>query len=245
MHFAERVGNRANLKHLKPVRYWHRPVGGLYEVFDTMMEKGVDTPTSLEGRYMELYIASLFGIALEQFENREFWIAKPKEDPPDMAFMTMAVEGENRFYFHSREIEITRHTPTSKKSLVETILSKDRAYPGDYVIVCFIEMDGQLDFQKLSLQLVTQLKHIQHVFLVFHGAPVDVIRKLPDKNEYKNLVSVVQISPVYNFQVINLLEHLKRGFEDQKRLVYVQDTGVYYGKRPEDSNLPGMPKIIV
>lgn len=225
------------LSHLKSISYWHRPAGGLVEVIQKMKEKGVRDPTLLGTSYMELYIGSLLGLGLQESEKLDFWIAKTKENPPDMVFMTAVFDEKERIYFHSREVEITRCFKKDK-SIIETILAKDIAYQGDYIIVCFLEFNGSEELKKLSENLIKQLKNIHHVFLVFHGIPLATLEESRTKEELAGKVSIVQLSPIFSTQVIDMRKSLENLNLDNKKLIYVDNAKVYYGLRPGDSVFP-------
>jgi hypothetical protein len=229
--------NRSNLNYLKLIKYWHRPIGGLNEVISCMEKKSVKDPTLLDKRYIELYAGSLLGMALQKSEGLEFWIAKPENDPPDFVFMTMRFDHKNRIYFRSREVEITRHI-SEEVSLFERILKKDKPYPKDYILVCFVEITGcSKSLKKIAKKLKEKLVHIEHVFLVFHGIIISGLKNISTE-EISRKVSVVQLLPQYDYQTIDIQEEMTTGSKDKKRLAYVEGAEVYYGLRKEDVNFP-------
>ena len=241
---AKSKDSRASLNHLKSVRYWHRPAGGLNEVILHMQEKRITNPTSLKKEHLELFIGSCLGMALEQGLNDIFWVARPESDPPDMLFMTMVSYENGGIKFHSREVEITRHMHNGS-SLYNTIIKKDKAYPEDYVLVCFVETDGVVDFRELAESLKNKLTHISHVFLLFHGVMSTEIEKYVSKSGILSvgyIYSVVQLSPQFNHQTIDILKCWEQGRKDNKKLVYSNGTQVYYGLRKGDVDYP---KIIL
>jgi len=243
MYFAPKKSDnsRLGLSHLKTIHYWHRPGGGLVEVIEKMREKGITDPTLLGTSYMELYIGSLLGLGLQESEKLDFWIGKPKEDPPDLAFMTMVFDEKERLYFHSREVEITRYRKQDK-SLIQTILDKDKHYPGDYIIVCFLEFNGHEELKKISEELIGQLKNIHHVFLVFHGMHFVYLKEPPRKEDLAGKTSIVQLSPIFSTQEINLKESLEKWRLDNKKLAYLDNAKVFYGKRDEETIYPKIIK---
>jgi len=229
--------NRSTLNYLKSIRYWHRPIGGLNEVISCMEKKSVKDPTLLDKRYIELYAGSLLAMALQKSEGLEFWIAKPENDPPDFVFMTMVFDHNNQLYFHSREVEITRYR-SEEVSLLERILKKDKPYPKDYILLCFVEVPGYLEsLGEITRKLKEKLVHIEHVFLVFHGVIIDESKNISTK-EILRKVSVVQLLPRYSYQTIDIQEEMITGSKDTKRLAYVEGVEVYYGLRKEDVNFP-------
>ncbi|MEK7195051.1 MAG: hypothetical protein AAB667_02250 [Patescibacteria group bacterium] len=239
MYFGDKKSenSRSALSHLKAIRYWHRPCGGLVEVIKKMKERGVFDPTLLDKAHMELYIGSLLGIALQESEGIDFWIGKPNEDPPDMAFMTIVSDENNRIFFHSREVEITRCL-SQDNDIIGTVLKKDKFYPGDYIIVCFLEFTGAEDIKMISNKLIAKLKNIQHVFLVFHGMPFADLKESIMSEEVRRKVTVAQVSPVFSSQVIDIVDSLEKWKLDDKRLIYTDKAKVYYGLRDGDKVFP-------
>ena len=240
MYFADQ--NTKNTKFelicLKQIRYWHRPGRGLFEVFQKMKEKDTDDPTLLDKDYVELYIGSLFAMALQESEHIDFWIGKPLEDPPDLAVMTMSQDADKKISFRSRELEITRYT-SKGKSLIETILSKDKPYPANYVIVCFLEPTGIEDFREIYNQLVGKLKNIHHVFLIFNGAKISGREEISEEEEEViGKVTLIQISPIFDTYTIDIGECLGKWKLNKIRLIYTHNANVYYGLRPGESKYP-------
>jgi len=243
MHFINKNSgnNKLEFNYLKSMRYWHRPGGGLSEVLRKMKGKNTTDPTLLDKSYIELYIGSLFATCLQESEKLDFWIGRPDTDPPDMALMTMIPDEKKRIKFHSREIEITRFIQ-GRNSLIDTILNKDIPYPGNYIIVCFLEMTGVVEFKKLSDQLVKRLKNIHHVFLLFHGVSLSELEKLSEKQEAIKKVTLVQLAPVFDAQMIDISDCLEKWRLDNKKLVYIEEGKVYYGLRDNETIIP---KIIL
>lgn len=241
MYFSEKKSenSRTALSHLKSVKYWHRPVGGLIEVLQKVKEIGVTDPTQLSGSYMELYIGSLFGIGLEKSENAKFWITKLKENPPDLAFMTMVSDERKRVLFYSREVEITRFLNNGYKNLIETILHKDnKNYPRDYVIVCFLEFNGVENLKNISDDLSKKLKNINHVFVVFHGMLLSSVEESLTKDIIGSKATIVQLVPEFNSQIIDIKECLQKANLDNEKLVYTENAQVFYGLRDGETSYP-------
>jgi hypothetical protein len=236
MNFAKSTGEKGGLNYLRAMSYWHRPVGVFYEIIRKVKENGITDPTKLEGKNIELYIASLFGMGFEIDQKSKVWIAKPKNDPPDFVFMTLVFEEKERIYFHSREVEITRCL--EKDDLFKIITKKDKPYPKDYILVCFLEKNGTLNVKELSQRLSGILKHIGHVFLVFHGV-ID-IKNFKDKSieEIKKNISIVQLTPQYNTFTFNFWNYIESTKDDNEKLIYVKNGKVYYGKKDQGSEYP-------
>ncbi len=155
--------------------------------------------------------------------------------------MVMAGEETKKIYLHSREVEIIRYIQPSidEEELLDTILKKDKAdYPADYIVVCFVESAGELLLKELSDKLMTQLKHVEHAFLVFHGIAESDLREHALSEEMLSKVSIVKLAPRYDHQTFDLLSAWKKGKEDDKKLVYAENQVVSYGLRSADRTYP-------
>lgn len=223
-----------NLNHLRAGRYWHRPGGVLQKIANMVTEGGLESPVELEGKYVEAYIAALFGAGLEKSEKRKVWLTKPKDDPPDMAFMVV-VDKEGKIFFHSREIEITRHiggTGNIRKTILNKI--KHKAYPEEYVIVCYIEAVGFIDFGELAQDIQNNLEKDNkvHVFLVGHeGNPGN------PKQSYTALRQLTPSEDKIGFRIKPVLDNYH---QDPEKILYVADGEVFYGLRDEDDEIPNI-----
>lgn len=238
MYFAEKnsKNSRIELKHLSQTPYWHRPGGALMQVIKQMHTQKVNSPIKLSKDYVELYIGSLFGLALQASEGLKIWVSKPKNDPPDFAFMSMVEEGKG-IRFYSREIEITRIFGSSQKEIFSSILKKDKNYPKDYILVCLLECNGVIDFKQLSVDIMGLMNNIQHVFIVFHGVS---LAESINKKDIINTVSLVQLTPKYFWQEINLYSELDEWNRDDDKLIYVVDGKVFSGLRKTDEKIPNI-----
>src|ERR1035437_346208 len=203
-----------------------------------MKKKNVSNPTLLNKSFMELYIGSLFVMALQDSEKKDFWIGKSKEDPPDMVFMTVTYDDNKRAIFQAREIEITRYLKKDK-SLIDVILNKDNVSLKDYIIVCFLEFNGYEDLKTLSENLKKKLKNIYHVFLIFNGLPFADLNQPPTLEEIKGKVSLVQLSPTFiPAHIFDIKEGLDKWKLDINKLVYVENAKVYSHLRDGDTMTP-------
>jgi len=235
-------GGRKNLNHLRGnVDYWHRPAGAIFEISKYQTENTKKDYDSLENKYKEILIGSLFLMVLEKTQNQKFFISKTKDDPPDFVFMFLRKDEKNKIRLFSREVEIVRNV-NSIKELEKTILSKDKNYPKDMAILCYIETPGMTDLKSLSTNICSKLKSISDVFILFHGGMIESIKDNVDKVDKK--VSLVQISPGYikYSDEIDLNEIYKNFISDGEKLIYTKDGKVYYGKRDEKEEYPKLIK---
>lgn len=236
MYFSEAKGEKGNLSYLKPVPYWHRPGGVFIEVFNKIKQSGVSNPTQLSNEYMELYTASLFGMGFEIDQKVRCWLTKPQSDPPDFALMTLSGEESGKIYLNSREIEITRYR--GDKELFNTIAIKDKkAYPPDYVLLCFFEATGNVNTKNLSQSLCREMNNIGHVFLVGHGIITD---RAPLASEIGKKVSIIQLVPEYSVVTFDLDKYFEGIQGDNKKLVHVEGRDVRWGLRDGDSKYPNL-----
>jgi len=191
----------------------------------------------LDKEYGELYIASLFIMGLQNTEGLDFWMAKPISDPPDVVFMTIVSDSSNKMEFLSREVEITRSLPGTE--ILDAILKKDKAYPGDYILLCFIERNETVELPDLSKTLTRKLNNnIDNIFFVFNGTTLDEFKNIKSDREIAMKASVVQISPIYDFKTIDIREELGKWEKDEKKLIYTEGTKVFYGLRDGETSFP-------
>jgi len=237
-------GSKTELSHLKLIPYWHRPGGGLQEIFDHMKKKGLKNFGSLEKEYIEVYVGSLIALALEKQDNTDFWIAKtPSQyDPPDIVVMTIKnsekVKGAT---FDAREIEV-RRAMSINEELIDGILKKDEnKYPDKYILACFVEVPGIYDLIALSKNLAAKLKNIKNVVLVFHGAHIPDITIPLSEKDLLGMITIAQVHPVFESHQINILDALREWRGNAGKLIYTRDAQIWWGKR---SNEEEYPKII-
>lgn len=225
--------SKTDLIHLKLTSYWHRPGGGLQEVWDHTKKKGLKSFANLEKEYIELYVGSFLTLALQNQESLKFWIAKPISDPPDLFLMTI-----DKGVFTAREVEVTRSVSIDR-TLIDTILEKDKLkYPDKYILVCYIEVPGVYDLLSLSQELSSKLKNLKNVVLVFHGTYITNIDSRLSEKDFLGNVSVVQIQPVFHTHQANLFDSIKEWQKDKEKLVHVRDGAIYWGLRPGETNYP-------
>ncbi len=232
-------GGRKNLNHLREaVDYWHRPGGAIHEVADQITEDNKKDYNSLENKYKEIFIGSLFLIVLEKVQNQKFYISKTKNDPPDFVFMFPRKDEKDRLWLTSREVEIVRNV-NSIEELEKTILSKDNNYPKDITVLCYVETPGQADLRDLSTNICSKLKNVSDVFLLFNGGMMDNM-----EGDLSKKISLIQLSPEYiSYSCeIDIDDVLKNFMIDEEKLMYTKDGKVYYGKRNKEDEYPKLIK---
>lgn len=225
---------RKNLNHIKEdVLYWHKPIGAIFQVLEQVKKEGVNSVFKASGKVIEIYISSLFLLVLSKVEDKIFWIAKAKKDPPDFIFTTMKKEGKG-IWLSSREVEVTRNVRDTS-NLEETILKKDKFYPKDTIILCHVETPGILDLKKLASSLKDKIKNIENVFVIFTGSMLD-----NDLEDIEKTISVVQLLPTYIVysSKIDLIEEFKIWQDNTEKLMHVKGVGVYWGLREGDNEYP-------
>lgn len=235
-------GGRKNLNHLRgDVDYWHRPGGAILEVINYCKGSKKIDYDSLENKYKEIFIGFLFLATLEKAQNKKFFIAKTKNDPPDFVFMFVRKErkgGKDRIWLTSREVEVVRNVK-SIEDVEKTVLSKDKNYPKDMTVLCYVETPGVLGLESLSKNVCSKLKNIDNIFILFHGGVIS-----DHKKGHENMISLVQISPQfikYSWE-INLEELVDNFIKDEEKLVYTKDGSVYYGKKSDKDEYPKLVK---
>lgn len=234
-------GERKNLNHLRTeVNYWHRPAGAVLEIAEYQAKKKEKDYNDLENKYKEIFIGSLFLMILEKAENKKFYISIIKNNPPDFVFMFLRKDEKNKIWLSSREVEIVRNV-NSIEELEKTILSKDKNYPKDMTIVCYVETPGEVDLKSLSNNVSSKLKNITDIFILFHGG---MVHNTKDNIETK--VSLVQISPEYvKYSTdIKIDNEYKKFIDDEEKIIYTKDGLVYYGKRNENEEYPKLINTI-
>lgn len=232
-------GGRKNLNHLREdLDYWHRPAGAILEIASSRGEGRKLNYDSLENKYKEIFIGSLFLVTLEKTQHKKFFISKTKNDPPDFVFMFLRKDEKDRLWLSSREVEIVRNV-NSLMELEKTILSKDKNYPKDMTVLCYVETPGIINLELLSKSVRSKLKNINDIFVLFHGGMMSDL-----KGNLGNRVSLIQISPEfikYSYE-INLEELIVNFKKDEEKLIYTKDGKVYYGKKDGQEEYPKLIK---
>lgn len=230
------------LLHLKEVSYWHRAGSGIQEVFNRMKAANTDTLDKMDTGTIEVWTTTLLALALQHKEEKIFWLGKPRNDPPDMAVMTIADTG----HFLARELEVTRCRHPDEE-LVKNILKKDEEnnFSEKYIVCGFVEVSGTYDFIKMGTDLQASLKRIKNVVLIIHGVGVNSRDEEVNFEAVKNLWTVVQIAPVFDSVTLDISAEYRNWMADTAKLVYTKNAGIWYGKRnptePYPTLLPDTP----
>lgn len=112
----------------------------------------------------ELYIGSLFSLALASRKGTYSWIRKPDGDPPDIELMQLekTAQGNIRITCDVEIVEFERH---NKASLIDVIRKKlENWYPESYTLLCYVWGRKEVIFpdqlHKELLQLTPKLAAI-------------------------------------------------------------------------------------
>ena len=223
------------LLHLKEVPYWHKAGSGIQEVFNRLKASGGKTLHQMDTQTVEVWAATILALAMQHREEKIFWLGKPKDDPPDMAIMTITERG----IFSAREIEVTRCRHANEE-LITNILKKDREnlLSEKYLLCGFVEVPGKYDLMKMGKDLQSKLVNIKNVILVLHGVGLSDSSDEVDTSKIKNLWTVVQISPVFDAITVDVELEYKKWLDDPDKLRYTKNQQIYAGKRISDEPYP-------
>lgn len=223
------------LLHLKEVPYWHKAGSGIQEVFNRMKLSRKKFLHQMDTNTIEVWTTTMLALAMQHREGKVFWLGKPKDDPPDMAIMTVAETG----HFYAREIEVTRCTNPSEE-LIANILKKDKEnnFSNKYILCGLVEVVGKYNLIDISRDLKTKLTRIKNVILVFNGKGLTSPNEVVDERELKNLWTVVQISPVFDAVTIDIAIEYDKWLRDPDKLRYTKNAQIYHGKRTPDESYP-------
>lgn len=230
MHFVGDLSKTSKweLLHLKEVPYWHRAGSGIQEAFNRMYSAGKKSLDKMDTETIEVWTTTMLALAMQHREKKDFWLGKPKNDPPDMVVMTITDKG----YFHARELEVTRCINPDEE-LISNILKKDQEnnLSEKYILCGFVEVPGKYDLMQIGRDLQSKLVKIKNVVLVFHGIGLELGDDEIDLEKTKNFWTVAQISPVFDAITLDISVEYKKWLDDPSKLVYTKDGRIYYGKR--------------
>ncbi|MCC6290476.1 hypothetical protein IT398_00115 [Candidatus Nomurabacteria bacterium] len=233
MYFAGDLtkSSKWELLHLKEVSYWHRAGSGIQEVFNRMRASGKKHLSEMDTETIEVWVTTMLALAMQHREKKIFWLGKPKNDPPDMAVMTVTETG----YFHAREIEVTRCMHPNE-NLIKNILKKDREnkLSEKYILCGFMEIHGHYNLVSIGNYLQTKLENIKNVVLVFNGGMIFNT----DEIATRNLWTVAQISPVFDAITVNISSEYNNWLNDPDKLRYTKNGQIYFGKKTLDETYP-------
>lgn len=184
---------------------------------------------------IEVWTVTMLALAMQHRENKIFWLGKPKDDPPDMAIMTIIDKG----YFHAREVEVTRCVNPDEE-LINNILKKDKKnkLSEKYLLCGFVEVPGRYDLKKIGKDLQSKLINIKNVILVFRGVSIPNPSDEIDLETIKNLWTVVQISPVFDAITLDISTEYNNWLNDPDKLRYVEENQIHAGKKDSNEQYP-------
>jgi len=184
---------------------------------------------------IEVWTTTMLALAMQHREGKIFWLGKHKDDPPDMAVMTITETG----HFHARELEVTRCMHPNEK-LIKNILKKDKEndLPEKYILCGFVEMPGKYDLVEISKDLQPKLTKIKNVILVFNGKGLLSKDEVIDEKALKNSWTVVQISPVFDVITLDPLIEYDKWLKDPDKLRYTKNGQICAGKRKPSEPYP-------
>ena len=184
---------------------------------------------------IEVWTTTILALAMQHREGKTFWLGKPKDDPPDMAIMTVTETG----HFHAREIEVTRCIHPNEE-LTANILKKDREnnLSEKYILCGFLEAPGKYDLMRIGEDLKAKLSKLKNVILIFNGKGLLSVDEVVEESVTKNLWTVVQISPVFDTITIDVSVEYRKWLEDPDKLRYTKNGQIYAGKRSPNEVYP-------
>lgn len=176
-------------------------------------------------RAKEIYATSIIAMAMSKQDKKEFWIIKPKNDPPDGVIGTI-IEKDGFQEMHVREIEVVEHI---EGNLLDTIRKKlsDKRYEPNTILVCYISQGGGFDPEKEAKIISKEITSLDHIFLVFTGLRASDIPLNFESMDKKDLarvllkISLVQIKPVFSFSTIDPIEDCKKLREGKEGAFYI------------------------
>ncbi len=237
MHFAGDLtkSSKWELLHLKEVPYWHRAGSGIQEAFNRMRASGKKNLTEMDTETIEVWTTTILALAMQHREEKTFWLGKPKNDPPDMAIMTVTETG----HFHARELEVTRCMHPNEE-LTTNILKKDKEnkLSDKYVLCGFVEAPGHYDLISIGNDLQAKLSNIKNVVLVFNGKGLQSTNEVVDVSAIRNLWTVAQISPVFDAITVDISVEYNNWLNEPDKLRYTKNGQIYAGKKAPDEPYP-------
>lgn len=237
MHFVGDLtkSSKWELLPLKEIPYWHKAGSGIQETFNRLKASGKKTLPEMDTDTIEVWTSTMLALAMQHGQEKIFWLGRPKDDPPDMALMTISEKGQ----FLARELEVTRCMHPNEE-LVANILKKDtgNSLSEKYVLCGFVEVPGTYDLIAMGKDLQTKLKRIKNVVLVFNGIGIQHPSEAVDGNMLKNSWTVVQIAPVFDSVTLDISVEYKAWMDDPDKLRYTKDGKIYAGKRSPSDPYP-------
>ena len=164
-------------------------------------------------RAKEIYAISVIAKsnAMFQMPQTDWWIMKPKTDPPDGVIGTI-FKKDGISKMHVREVEVVEHFTGDILDTIRKKLTRKR-YEPNTVLVCLLSAPtGLYQLEVLSSEISKEVTSLDHIFLVFHGMLASELpTKVESKEEILTLakISVVQLKPIYGVTTIDLPEVYK------------------------------------
>jgi hypothetical protein len=175
-------------------------------------------------RAKEIFVTSIIAKAISKQDLTQWWINKPKADPPDGVIGTIVdINGFKKMSV--REVEIVEHF---NGKLIDTIRKKllDKRYEPNTILTCYISQGGIFDLKKESKTLLNKITSLTHIFFVFPGLNIKNIKETKNDNDLLRSVfkySVVQIKPVYSEIEIDPIEDCKNLLEGNEPAFFIYE----------------------
>jgi hypothetical protein len=145
----------------------------------------------------EIYAASVIAAALSKQEGGDWWIHKPKSDPPDGVVGTLK-KIEGRSEMHVREVEVVEHKGGDIfNTLKIKLLNKN--YEPHTVLVCYISQGGTFDFVDISKKVSFFKTNLNNIFFIFPGFKFNDF----SLNSFRT-IACLQVKPVFSDIFIDL-----------------------------------------
>jgi hypothetical protein len=214
------VMSRFHLSYLKEKGIaWFNPCGGLigfWKEYNSLRARLNKPHEYVWGhrdlkRAKEIYAISIIAKAMEgQNGTGQWWIMKPKNDPPDGVIGTLIARDGGQ-WMHVREVEVVEHIDGDILDTIRTKLA-GKQYEPNTVLVCYLSQGGFPNLEEVAEVISKEITSLEHIFLVFPGTklsdiPADAVGDDFLKAVFK--VSSVQIKPAYSFKSISLIDDCK------------------------------------
>lgn len=162
-------------------------------------------------RAKEIYAISILAKVMEKQEQTgQWWIQKPKDDPPDGVIGTIIEKNRIR-KMYVREVEVVEHIEGTLLDTIRKKLTRKR-YEPNTILVCYISQGGIFNLERESKIILNETTSLSHIFLVFPGLKISDIPQDTKGVDFLQKVyklSSVQIKPVFSFATIDPVEDCK------------------------------------
>ncbi|OHB14772.1 MAG: hypothetical protein A2431_00350 [Candidatus Zambryskibacteria bacterium RIFOXYC1_FULL_39_10] len=189
-------------------------------------------------RAKEIYAMSIIAKAMSKSDQRQWWMIKPQNDPPDGVIGTI-MEDKGFPEMCVREVEIVEH---KDGNLLDTVRKKlsSKQYEPNTILVCYISQGGVFDFKRNSEIILQEATSLDNIFFVFPGLMVSDIPKNGSTKEVARAmlkVSSVQIKPIYSMETIDPIEDT-RDLKEQGAFFIFEGVGKSGSRRVTLENPP-------